>query len=167
MKLIQVHINRESGEISVMNDGCSIDLVKHEKSDKLIPELIFTQLYTSSNYNDSEERLTGGVNGVGVKLTNVLSKKFTVEIQRPKQYFSQTCINNLSEIQDYKVESKTVLLDNSIRISFIPDYDRLDMTPNEKNQIISDDDYHMMLTRVYDLACSINNVKLYLNGTCI
>jgi DNA topoisomerase-2 len=34
---------------------------------------------TSSNYDDDEKKITGGRNGYGAKLTNIFSKKFTVE----------------------------------------------------------------------------------------
>jgi DNA topoisomerase-2 len=44
-----------------------------------IPELIFGHLLTSSNYDDSIKKVTGGRNGYGAKLTNIFSKKFTLE----------------------------------------------------------------------------------------
>ena len=44
-----------------------------------VPTLIFGQLLTSSNYNDSEKKVTGGRNGYGAKLCNIFSKKFVVE----------------------------------------------------------------------------------------
>ena len=42
--------------------------------------MIFGQLLTGSNYDDDEERLTSGRNGLGIKLTNVFSSEFNVEI---------------------------------------------------------------------------------------
>jgi DNA topoisomerase-2 len=45
----------------------------------MVPELIFGHLLTSSNYDDTEKKVTGGRNGYGAKLTNIFSKKFTVE----------------------------------------------------------------------------------------
>uniref|UniRef100_A0A0M3JE54 DNA topoisomerase (ATP-hydrolyzing) n=1 Tax=Anisakis simplex TaxID=6269 RepID=A0A0M3JE54_ANISI len=41
--------------------------------------LIFGTLLTSSNYDDSERKVTGGRNGYGAKLCNVFSKRFTIE----------------------------------------------------------------------------------------
>jgi len=37
------------------------------------------QLLTSSNYDDDEQKVTGGRNGFGAKLANIFSTKFTVE----------------------------------------------------------------------------------------
>lgn len=38
-------------------------------------------MMTSTNYDDSKERNTGGVNGVGIKAVNIFSKKFILETQ--------------------------------------------------------------------------------------
>jgi len=43
-----------------------------------LPELVFGQLMTGSNFNDAEERLGGGQNGLGIKLVNVFSTRFAV-----------------------------------------------------------------------------------------
>lgn len=44
-----------------------------------VPELIFGHLLTSSNYNDSDKKVTGGRNGYGAKLANIFSTEFVVE----------------------------------------------------------------------------------------
>ena len=80
---IKVDINPETGETSVLNDGLSIPIEKHENTDMYNPELIFGNLHTSSNYNDEEERLTSGRNGMGIKLANVFSTEFYVETYDP------------------------------------------------------------------------------------
>lgn len=47
------------------------------KEEKMyIPQLAFGVLMTSSNYDDTEERVTGGRNGFGAKLTNIYSQMF-------------------------------------------------------------------------------------------
>ena len=44
-----------------------------------VGELIFGHLLTGSNFDDEEKKTTGGRNGLGAKLTNIFSKKFTIE----------------------------------------------------------------------------------------
>ena len=44
-----------------------------------VPELVLGHLLTGSNFNDDEQRLTGGTYGYGAKLTNILSTEFHVE----------------------------------------------------------------------------------------
>lgn len=50
-----------------------------------VPEMIFGHLLTSSNYDDQEEKVVGGRNGFGAKLTNIFSKKFIVECNDEKR----------------------------------------------------------------------------------
>ena len=65
---IDVKVDMESGEISVSNNGQGIPITMHDTEKVYIPELIFGTLLTSSNYDDSEDRTTGGRNGYGAKL---------------------------------------------------------------------------------------------------
>lgn len=44
-----------------------------------MPELVFGHMLTSSNYDDSIKKVTGGRNGFGAKLTNIFSKEFKIK----------------------------------------------------------------------------------------
>ena len=59
------------GEISVYNNGNGIDVAIHLEHNVYVPELIFGHLLTSTNYDDEEEKITGGKNGYGAKLSNI------------------------------------------------------------------------------------------------
>jgi DNA topoisomerase-2 len=65
-KFIKVYIS--SDKLSVWNDGKNISTALHATEKVPIPELIFGNMFTSSNYNDEEDRLTSGRNGLGVKV---------------------------------------------------------------------------------------------------
>ena len=54
-------------------------IIMHKKENVYVPELIFGHLLTSSNYDDTVKKVTGGRNGFGAKLTNIFSKKFDIE----------------------------------------------------------------------------------------
>ena len=45
-----------------------------------LPQMVFAELNTSSNYNDDKERKRNGCNGVGIKLANIFSKKLSKKI---------------------------------------------------------------------------------------
>ena len=60
------------------NNGKGIPVVEHPKEKVYVPELVFGHLLTSSNYDDTIKKVTGGRNGFGAKLANIFSKKFTV-----------------------------------------------------------------------------------------
>ena len=79
-RFINIDIDVKTGFFSVWNDGKNIPTTEHPTEKVRIPEMIFGQLLTSSNYNDSEERKTSGRNGYGVKLCNIFSKQFQVQV---------------------------------------------------------------------------------------
>lgn len=74
-----VFLYREENVISIWNNGQGIPVVMHKDEKMFVPTMIFGHLLTSSNYNDEEEKVTGGRNGYGAKLCNIFSTKFTVE----------------------------------------------------------------------------------------
>ncbi|MFH4983850.1 hypothetical protein AB6A40_010559 [Gnathostoma spinigerum] len=79
MNLIKINIDKEKNEICIFNNGKGIPVVHHKIEDMYVPELIFGTLLTSSNYDDTERKVTGGRNGYGAKLCNIFSTEFTVE----------------------------------------------------------------------------------------
>ncbi len=80
MNTLKVEINQEKNLISVWNNGKGIPVQIHKEHNIYVPELIFGHLLTGSNYDDNEKKVVGGRNGYGAKLTNIFSKKFTVEV---------------------------------------------------------------------------------------
>ena len=97
VKTIKVEISEQV--ISVYNDS-GIPIEIHPEYNIYIPELIFANLLTSSNYDDSVKKTTGGLNGLGAKLTAIFSKTFTVETAKDGKKYTQTFEENLSKIED-------------------------------------------------------------------
>ena len=64
---IKVNIDKETGETSVWNDGDIIPIEIHEEEKIYNHSLIFGNLMAGSNYDDTEERLVAGRNGLGSK----------------------------------------------------------------------------------------------------
>jgi DNA topoisomerase-2 len=116
-------------------------------------------LLTSSNYNDTEKKVTGGRNGFGAKLTNIFSKKFIIEIadsKRKKKYI-QEFGNNMSKIESPKIT--TFDGDNDYTyIIFEPDLKKFGL------KSIDDGMVSLMAKRVYDTAgITPKTVKVYLD----
>ena len=92
MDRIEVTIDQVNGEIAVWNNGRGIPIEIHKEHNCYVPELIFGRytekssyvyriighLLTSSNYDDSQEKVTGGRNGFGAKLANIFSTQFRI-----------------------------------------------------------------------------------------
>ena len=95
----------EDAQISVLNDGHGVPCEYVEKYKMYAPVLFFAHLSTSSNYDDNEQRLNVGRNGVGIKTTNIFSKNMsieTVDINNMKKY-KQTFSDNMSVINKPKI----------------------------------------------------------------
>jgi DNA topoisomerase-2 len=158
VKEIRVTINKDTGEISVYNSGNGIDVYYDEEQKCYIPELIFGHLLSSTNYDDTEERVIGGVNGLGSKCANIYSTKFVVETVdhvREKLYV-QEFTSNMEHRSEPSIKKYTKY--PYTKITFTPDFTRFGM------ERLSEDMYKMMVTRVYDAcACTPDKVKIYLN----
>jgi DNA topoisomerase-2 len=79
MDALKVTIDAESNTISVYNNGAGLPVEIHAEEGVYVPELVFGHLLTSSNYDDSQKKTTGGRNGYGAKLTNIFSTEFVIE----------------------------------------------------------------------------------------
>lgn len=94
---IRVEISKD--KVSVYNNGKGLPIKKHKTENMWVPELVFGHLLTSSNYDDTEKKITGGRNGLGAKLTNIFSKTFAIETVDSKvgKKLSITWSNNMSK----------------------------------------------------------------------
>lgn len=126
MTQISVDIDQKTGEISVMNDGDVIPIEIHEKEQCHVHTMIFGQLLTGSNYDDSHEREDiGGLNGLGCKVTNCFSKYFRVEGVDPnnKLSFEQTWRNNMRTVSE-PIVKPTKERKGYTKVTFIPDFEK-------------------------------------------
>ncbi|KAK0744143.1 DNA topoisomerase 2-like protein [Schizothecium vesticola] len=161
MTYLKVTVDRETGEISVENNGKGIPVEMHTTEGCYIPELIFGHLLAGSNFDDDEKKTVGGRNGYGAKLTNIFSKKFTLELQDPDngKRYKQVWTNNMGHREKEKITSNKSAA--FVRVTFLPDYERFGM------ENIDDDLEAMILRRIYDMAGTLAGVKVYLNGELI
>ena len=156
---IKVCVNREKGEISIENDGEGIDVVMHPTEKIYVPEMIFGNLLTSGNYNKEEEKITGGKNGYGAKLTNIFSTYFKIEtVDRNRKYkYTQVYRDNMSIKEDPVIE--TYKDSPYTRITFTPDYKRFSLSG------MSEDLELLIKKRAVDMfACSRGNLDIYFNN---
>lgn len=59
-KVTEIDVSVTDDKISIRNDGPGIPIVKHKEHGVYIPELIFSQFLTSTNYNDDQKRIKSG-----------------------------------------------------------------------------------------------------------
>ena len=155
--IIKVEISKN--EISVYNNGIGVEIEIHKTENVYVPELIFGHLLTSSNYNDSQKRITGGRNGYGAKLANIFSTFFSIEtVNNGKKYY-QEFKNNM---KDKTVPDITNVKNNSYtKITFRPDFKKFNISE------LSNDLINLMKKRVYDIAGINSNIKVYYNNELV
>ena len=159
---IKVTIDKESGIISVWNNGNGIEIKEHPEFKMLGPEIIFGKLNSGTNYDDSVERLGGGLNGLGVKLTNIFSTIFKVECADGTKKFVQVYKDNMNKRTNPKVTSSKVK--PYVKISFQPDWKRFGL----QEEMMTDDIYKMFMTSVvHTTATTDKRVIVYLNGKSV
>ncbi|KAG0015996.1 DNA topoisomerase 2 [Entomortierella chlamydospora] len=159
MDTIKIDIDKENGQISVYNNGRGIPVEMHKKENCYVPELIFGHLLTSSNYDDSQKKVTGGRNGYGAKLCNIFSTEFVVETADKLNglTYRQVFSKNMSVTGKPKI-SPMKKGEEFTRISFKPDFARFNM------ECIDADLEALLKKRTYDMAGCVKGVKVYLNG---
>jgi len=158
----KIEVNIKEDSFSVFNDGIGIDIAIHPEHKIYIPELIFANLMTSTNYSEEEERIVGGTHGLGAKLTAVFSKKFIIEVwdSKRKLYYKQEIDNNLSKINKAeikKLEGGKIL--GGVKITSYPDFNKF------KIEKLTKDIITLFQKRVLDLIGLVSSkVIIYLNN---
>ena len=156
---IKLDYDIKTGSISIWNNGKGVPIVLHKEHNVYVPELIFGQLLSGSNYNDNESRIIGGLNGLGIKLCNLFSTSFIIETvdSDTKKKFIQEYSNNMSTHSKPKITSCSTK--SYTKITFIPDYKLFSMKGLEKDTIA------LLRKRVFDcIAVTHPGVTVYLNG---
>ena len=165
VKNIKVQVDQESGIISIENDGPlgGISVEEHPTEKVWNPELTFGHLLTSTNYDDSEERVVGGRNGYGAKLTNVYSKIFNITIKDPANglKYCQRWEDNMTVCKNPKI-TKCSSGGSSVCITFVPDWEKFGMTS------LDDQFYKIIEKRVWDaMICTDPKCKVFFQGKLI
>lgn len=155
----KIAISCDKNHVYIENDGEPIDIVQHPEHKVWIPQMIFAELLTSTNYDAEEKKLVGGKNGYGVKLVNIFSKQMEVMVVDAgrKLSYEQTFSLNMTKIGEPKVKpSKSK---SSVAIRWEPDFARFGMTE------ITPDMLRLIERRVWDLAMTVGkDIKVSWNG---
>lgn len=161
MTKLMINLDEETGKTEIYNDGNHIPIEMHEDEKIYIPELIFGHLLSGSNYNDSEERITSGRNGLGVKLLNVFSEEFSIECYDINKglLYKQTWKDHMKKCLKPKITEKSnkTIKSGYTKIKWIPDFSLFGMEHYDNTHINSYKKY------VYD-AAMITKIPVFWNG---
>ena len=153
---IKVEYSVDEGYISVYNNGdIGIPVEEHPIHKQMVPSMIFGELLTSSNYDDTQERTTGGRNGIGSKAINIFSTKFIVEICDAKRnkFFIQEWTDNMLNTTGPTISKLSVKTKSSVKITFYPDFQRFNIKD------LNNDHLNLFHRRTIDIA-GVSPLKL-------
>ena len=158
---IKVTIDSETGETSIWNDGDVVPVEIHEEEGCYNHTMIFGQLLTGSSYNDEEERMIAGRNGLGIKLCNIFSSSFQVKGYDPSsnKLFTQTWTNNMLTAGKPKIATSRRVRGYT-QVTWTPDFKRFGLKKYTKDII-------QLYTRHVLDAAMLSKVNVYLNGELI
>ena len=158
---IEVSINQETGETSVWNDGDIVPIEMNEDENCYNHTMIFGQLLTGSNYDDEEERIISGRNGLGIKLVNIFSTNFRVRGLDPnaKKIFMQEWSENMKVVSEPLV-GKTNSTRGFTEVTWTPDFTRFHLEGYTEDII-------KLYTRYVIDAAMLSNVIVSLNNKVI
>ena len=125
---IKLNFNKDTGVISVWNNGEGIIVEKFKDQDYYIPEMIFSKEMSGSNFSSDDSKISAGMNGSGAKITNILSKEFIVEttdLKNKLHYYQK--FENGNEIKNSPIINKLTKVEKDkknpfTKITFLIDY---------------------------------------------
>ena len=138
----------KDGWVSVEDNGRGIPVDIHPKLKISALQVVLTKLHAGGKFDDSSYKVSGGLHGVGISVTNALSKKFKVEVKRNgKVHFQE--YSKGDPLYDIKVIGDTT--ETGTKITFLPDDEIFDA-------IVFD--YNILLNRLRELAFLNKGVKI-------
>lgn len=162
-KTTKIRVDIQDRTVSVYNNGDGVVCDFLEEFGVHAPELIFGHLRTSSNYDDKEERLNVGRNGIGIKIANIFSDKFVVETVDfvSKKKYTQVFRENMKVIERPKITNFSG--DPFTRVTFSVESSRFGMDGDIPEDVVS-----ILRRRCHEvLLCSLDPVKVVFNGATL
>jgi len=113
-----VVIIHKNNSITVIDDGRGIPVDIHPKFNKPAVEIVMTKLHAGGKFDKKTYRVSGGLHGVGISVTNALSKELSVEVKRNEKIYQQKYAQG-NPITELKIIGESN--DTGTKVTFLPD----------------------------------------------
>ena len=109
-------IIHKDGSITIIDNGRGIPVDIHPKFNRPALEIVMTKLHAGGKFDKKTYKVSGGLHGVGISVTNALSKSLIVEVMRNNKVYQQKYergepVNELQVIGEAVISKKKPLFD--------------------------------------------------------
>lgn len=139
---------QDDGSIKVEDDGRGIPVDIHKTQKKSALEVVMTTLHAGGKFDNKAYRVSGGLHGVGVSVTNALSEWCDVEVYREGKIHHQTYKRG-KPTSSVQVKGKTSK--RGTCVSFLPDKEIFQVTTFS---------YDVLSKRLRELAFLNKGIKI-------
>lgn len=160
----------DGSTVTVKNNGASIPIVKKDIGNGVVdyvPSTVFGVFRTGRNFNGNRKG-TIGMNGLGVKLTNIVSTKFTVSCCDGGQKFTMSWSDHMKKKGTPKITSVSKMPTYTTVVSFTPDLSYFKTGSNGIRVETLDEIKDIIHTKLFyaSVTCP-SSVKFSFNGAVI
>lgn len=111
-------IIHKDGSITIIDNGRGIPVDIHPKFNRPALEIVMTKLHAGGKFDKKTYKVSGGLHGVGISVTNALSKSLIVEVMRNNKVYQQKYERG-EPVNELQVIGETEK--RGTKITFIPD----------------------------------------------
>jgi len=130
----------KNGYVSVTDNGRGIPVDMHEKYKKPALTVVLTVLHAGGKFDKNAYKVSGGLHGVGISVTNALSERLIAKVKRNGKIYKQEFCKG-KPITEMKIVGETT--QTGTTITFIPDFSIM-----EQNKF----EYSVLAKRLRELA---------------
>lgn len=129
-----------NGYISIADNGRGIPVDKHPKFKKSALTVVMTTLHSGGKFDKNVYKVSGGLHGVGISVTNALSERLIAKVKRDGKIYKQEFSKGkpITELQEIGEAAETGTI-----ITFKPDFSIM-----EQNEF----DFSILAKRLRELA---------------
>ncbi len=111
--------------ITISNDGRPVPVKMMDGGSELIPKVVFGQCLSGSNFTEARNSI--GMNGLGVKLVNILSDEFSVDCRDACNRYRCTWTHGMAFTKDESISTSS---SSGTTVTFTPTIKLFDRNPD-------------------------------------
>lgn len=146
---IKITINKDNS-VTIQDNGRGIPTDLHPRLKKSALEIVMTKLHAGGKFDKTAYKVSGGLHGVGISVTNALSKWLKAEVKRDGKIFFQEYQNGKPSDQVKEIGETE---ETGTKIQFLP---------NPEIFTETEFDYDILATRLRELSYLNKKLKIIL-----